>query len=112
MRVVKALDRNRRVTAVPYQKPGVPASVGLTAEECEAAAWAVSPDGKRYRGAGAINASVSAALGTRLPLLFYVLPGVRRLQDAAYDWAAANRGRLPSFLRDRPYCAQHPEQCR
>jgi hypothetical protein len=39
VRLLKTLDRNRRMTAVPYQKSGVPASVGLTLEECKAAAW-------------------------------------------------------------------------
>ena len=48
VRLLEALDRNRRVTAMPFQKSGVPASVGLTLEECEAAAWAIAPDGDRY----------------------------------------------------------------
>ena len=48
VRLLKALDRDRRVTAVPLQKSGVPASVGLTVEECEATAWAIAPDGGRY----------------------------------------------------------------
>ena len=33
MRLLKALDRNRRVTAVPFQKRGTPGSVGLTLEQ-------------------------------------------------------------------------------
>jgi hypothetical protein len=36
VRLLKVLDRNRRVTAVPFQKSGIPASVGLTLEECRA----------------------------------------------------------------------------
>jgi hypothetical protein len=67
------------VTAEPYQKPGVPASVGLTVEECEAAALAVSPGDRRYRGAGAINASLAVATGIALPLLLYDVPGIRQL---------------------------------
>ena len=109
MRLVQRLDRNRRVTAVPYQKPGVPASVGLTVEECEAAAWAVSPGDRRYRGAGAINASLAVATGIALPLLLYDLPGIRQLEDLAYEFIAAIRGKLPG---DKPYCSQHPEECR
>jgi hypothetical protein len=61
VRLLKALDPNRRVTAVPFQKSGIPASVGLTLEECEASAWAIAPDGSRYRGAEAVNALVAAA---------------------------------------------------
>ena len=109
VRLLKALDRDCRVTAVPYQKPGAAASAGLTIEECEAAAWAVAPGGRRYRGAEAVNASLAVALGTRLPHLLYELPGIGPLQDLAYDWVAANRSRLPG---DEPYCSQHPEQCR
>ncbi len=97
------------MTAVPYQKPGVPSSAGLTAAQCAAAAWAVAPDGTRYRGAAAINASLAVALKTRLPLLLYALPGVRSLQDQVYDFVAKNRGRLPA---DEPYCDRHPDQCR
>ena len=109
MRVLKALDRNRRVTAVPFQKTGVPASVGLTVEECEATAWAIAPDGGRYRGAEAVNALVAASFGTAVPLLLYYLPGIRQLQDFFYSVVASNRSRLPG---DRPYCAQHPVECR
>ncbi len=71
---MKALDRNRRVTAVPYQKPGMPGSAGLSVEECEAYVWAVAPDGRRYRGPEAINVSLGGALGTRLPHTLYRLP--------------------------------------
>ena len=109
MRLLKALDRNRRVTAVPFQKTGVPASVGLSLEECKASAWAIAPDGRRYRAAEAMNALVACALGTAVPLLLYYLPGIRQLQEFIYSLIASNRSRLPG---DRPYCAQHPEECR
>ena len=109
MRLLKALDRNRRVTAVPFQKSGIPASVGLTLEECEASAWAIAPDGERYRGAEAMNALVATALGSGLPLLVYYLPGMRQLQDLIYSFIASNRSRLPG---DQPYCTQRPAECR
>ena len=108
MRLLKALDRNRRVTAVPFQKSGIPASVGLTLEECKASAWAIAPDGRRYRAAEAVNALVACALGSALPLLLYNLPGIRQMQDCIYSLIASNRSRLPG---DRPYCAQHPAEC-
>ena len=109
MRLLKALDRNRRVTAVPFQKRGTPASAGLSLEDCKASAWAIAPDGGRYRGAEAVNALVAVALGTALPLLVYYLPGIRQLQDIFYSIVASNRSRLPG---DQPYCAQHPAECR
>jgi predicted DCC family thiol-disulfide oxidoreductase YuxK len=88
--------------------PGVPASVGLTAEECRKAAWVVTPEGYRYRGAGAVNLALAVALGTKLPFAFYRLPLIKRAQDRAYDWIAANRPRLPG---DVPHCSQHPGEC-
>ena len=109
MRLLKALDRNRRVAAVPFQKTGVPASVGLTLEECKASAWAIAPDGRRYRAAEAMNALMAVALGSALPLLVYYLPGIRQLQDFIYSVVASNRSRLPG---DRPFCAHHPDECR
>jgi len=108
MRLVKTLDRYRRVTAVPSQKPGVCASAGLTAEECAASVWAVALDGRCCRGAEAINVVLAVALDTRFPLGLYKLPLVRRLQDLIYYWVAANRGRLPG---DEPYRSQYPHQC-
>jgi predicted DCC family thiol-disulfide oxidoreductase YuxK len=109
VRLLKTLDRNRRVTAVPFQKSGIPASVGLTLEECKASAWAIAPEGERYRGAEAMNALVACALGSALPLLVYNLPGIRQMQDFIYSLIASNRSRLPG---DQPYCAQHPAECR
>jgi predicted DCC family thiol-disulfide oxidoreductase YuxK len=109
VRLLKALDRDRRVRAVPFQKSGVPASVGLTVEECEATAWAIAPDGGRCQGAEAVNAVVAAALGVRVPLLLYSVPGMKQLQDFTYYLVASNRSRLPG---DRPYCGQHPAECR
>ncbi|HEY0604017.1 MAG TPA: DUF393 domain-containing protein [Herpetosiphonaceae bacterium] len=109
MRFVQALDRRRRVTVVPFQQPGAPESAGLTLAKCEAAAWAISPDGRRYRGAEAVNVTLAVICRTRLPVWIYRMPGVHRLQDAVYSWVAHNRSRLPG---DQPYCEQHPERCR
>jgi len=109
VRLLEALDRNHRVTAVPFQKSGVPASVGLTVEQCEASAWAIAPDGGRYQGAEAVDAVVACALGVKVPLLSYSLPGMRQLQDLIYYLIASNRSRLGG---DRPYCTQHPAECR
>ena len=100
---------------VPYQKNGVPTSAGLDVGDCEKAAWAFEPGDelgkprRRWRGAGAISASLAVALGTRLPLTFYMLPIIGSLQHRAYDLVAANRGKLPG---DEPYYEQHPEECR
>lgn len=108
VRMMKRLDRKQRITAVPYQMPGVLSSAGLTVEACRRAAWAVTPEGLRYRGAGAVNLALAVALGTELPYAFYRLPPIKRAQDRAYDWIAANRHRLPG---DKTHCSQHPGEC-
>jgi predicted DCC family thiol-disulfide oxidoreductase YuxK len=109
VRLVRALDRRRRVTAVPFQKPGVPEANGLTFADCERAAWAVTPDARGYPGAAGINVALSTMLGARLPWLVYRLPGVRQAQDWLYSWIADHRHRFPG---DVPYCEQHPAECR
>ena len=108
LRVLHGRDRGSRVRMVPYQKPGVTQSTGLSLEECRASAWAVSYDGERYRGAEAVNVVIGCAIGTRIPHILYKLPLIRCLQDLAYGWIAANRRRLPG---DRPYCSQYPSVC-
>lgn len=105
---MRTLDRHRRVTAVPYQRPGTPEAHGLTADQCARQAWAFTPEGARYSGAAAINAALSAALGTRLPLCIHALPGIGPAQNHAYSWVARNRRRLPG---DVPLCRSHPGRC-
>ena len=100
------LDRRHRLAALPYQAGEVLARYGLTAQECDQAAWAITADGRRYRGAGAINAAVAAALGTRLPLLVYRTPGIRHLQEAVYTWVSRNRRR---FRGVTPWCEANPQ---
>lgn len=109
VRLLKRLDRHRRVTALPFQQAGVPATHGLSSAQCASAAWAVTPDGQRHPGAGAINMVLAVVLGTRLPLWIYALPGIRQLQDRVYAWVARNRSKLRG---DTSYCTQHPEACR
>jgi predicted DCC family thiol-disulfide oxidoreductase YuxK len=108
VRMIKMFDRKQRITAVPYQMLGVPASAGLSVEACRRAAWAVTPEGHRYRVARAVNLVVAVALGTKLPYEFYRLLLIRCAQDRAYDWIATNRRRFPG---DEPHCALHPEEC-
>lgn len=105
---MRASDRHRRVTTVPFQRPGFPESVGLTRAACEQSAWAVTPDGPAYSHAAGINLLIAVLLGSPLPLWLYALPGSRQLQERAYRWVAANRSRFPG---DTPHCQQHPEDC-
>ena len=102
------LDRHHRVQVLPFQGPGVLDRYGLSQAEAEAAAWAITPRGNRYSGAAAVNLTVSVALGTRLPYLFYRLPGIRQAQDALYGLIARNRRFIRGVV---PYCEQHPQAC-
>jgi predicted DCC family thiol-disulfide oxidoreductase YuxK len=61
-----------------------------------------------YTGAEAVNAAVSVALGTRLPILIYRIPGIRQAQDRVYRWVASHRYRFPGKT---PYCESHPVGC-
>lgn len=106
--LIERLDRHHRVRLVPFQAPGALVSAGLSQAEAEAAAWAITPRGKHYRGAAAVNLALAVALGNRLPLVLYRLPGLGRLQDAAYATVARHRHRLPGV---RPYCQEHPAAC-
>jgi predicted DCC family thiol-disulfide oxidoreductase YuxK len=103
------LDRQHRIRLVPFQAAGALVTAGLSQPEAEAAAWAITPGGERYRGAAAVNLALAVALGSRLPLVLYRLPGLRQLQDAAYAVVASHRHRLPGV---RPYCQEYPETCR
>lgn len=106
--LVQWLDRNGRVAAVPFQKPSILRSAGLTREQCEREAWAVEPSGERHSGAGAVLAALSWAIGFPGALRLYYLPGLHQVADAVYGWVARNRSRLPGVT---PYCQQHPDDC-
>lgn len=107
-RWVKRWDRGHRIQLVPFQQPGAPERYGLTREACEQAAWAITPDGARHRGAAAILVALSEALGCPWIRAFYRVPLFRRIADAGYAWVAAHRGHLPGT---RPYCEEFPEEC-
>lgn len=108
VRWVQALDWQRRITALPFQSAAARQAAGLTLAQCESAAWAITPDGRRYPGAAAVNQALAVATGLPLPLWLYAVPGIHQLQDAVYAWVVRHRHRLPG---DRPYCEQHPQRC-
>lgn len=105
---MQRLDRHRRVWAIPFQQPGAPALLGLTYAEAEQAAWAIDPARTLYRGAGAINAALTVALGWSWLLTFYNLPLVRQVQDWVYDWVVRNRSHLPGLT---PPCSRPGANC-
>ncbi len=67
-----------------------------------------TPTGTVYAGAEAVNAALSTALGTRIPLVVYRIPGVRFIEDVVYRWVVEHRYKFPGTT---PYCESHPAAC-
>jgi predicted DCC family thiol-disulfide oxidoreductase YuxK len=106
--VLLRFNRTGELKTEPLQGTGAAERLGISPSQLlESVRW-LDSSGEVYSGAEAANAALSAALGTRLPLLVYRLPGIRSLQDVVYRWIAANRYRLPGTT---PYCESHPVAC-
>lgn len=102
------LNRTGELLTEPLQTPGTAERLGLSdASLMDAVRW-LDAAGNVYAGAEAANAAVSAALGTRVPLIIYRIPGIRTLEDAVYRWVADHRYRFPGTT---PYCESHPVSC-
>jgi len=81
---------------VPFQWNWTLQSVGLTRDDCEQTVWAVSPDGRKYRGAAAISIVIDLlAGGPHVWCKIYSLPLIGRMQDGVYGIISRNRGKLP-----------------
>lgn len=102
------LDRTGELQTEPLQRAGTADRLGVSPEALMTQIWWLDSSGEVYGGAEAANAAVSAALGTRLPLLVYRIPGIRSLQNAIYRWVANHRYRFPGTT---PYCESHPVAC-
>ncbi|MDT5388927.1 MAG: hypothetical protein QOE04_2568 [Mycobacterium sp.] len=106
--VLVRLDRTGELTTAPMQQPGTAERLGIPAERLGESVWWLDASGAVCGGAEAVNSALSAALGTRIPIWFYRVPGVRQLQEWAYRWVAAHRYRFPGTT---PYCESHPVAC-
>ncbi len=101
-------DRTGDLQTEPLQGQAVAERLGIPDDQLlEAVRW-LDQSGAVYTGAEAANAAVSVALGTRVPILIYRIPGIRQAQDAVYRWVAAHRYRFPGKT---PYCESHPVSC-
>lgn len=101
-------DRTGGLEIEPLQKPGIADRLGVCPERLPESAWWLDSSGDVFAGAHAMNAALSAALGTPLPVRIYRLPGVRAAQDAVYRWVAAHRYR---FRGVTPLCEAEPQRC-
>jgi predicted DCC family thiol-disulfide oxidoreductase YuxK len=102
------LDRTGELQTEPLQRAGTVDRLGVSPDQLMEQIWWLDSSGRVYGGAEAANAAVSAALGIRLPLLVYRIPGMRSVQDAIYRWVADHRYRFPGTT---PYCESHPVAC-
>jgi predicted DCC family thiol-disulfide oxidoreductase YuxK len=106
--LLKRFDRTGKLQAEPLQSPGTAQRLGISPSELlDTVRW-LDSSGAVYSGAEAANAALSAAIGTRIPLVIYRIPGVRLIEEAIYRWVAANRYRFPGTT---PYCQSHPTAC-
>src|SRR5689334_10717110 len=81
---VQKLNRTGDLRTQPLQSDGAAAQLGVpSARILDAARW-LDDSGDVYTGAEAMNAAVSTAIGTRLPLRVYRIPGIRAAQNAIY----------------------------
>ena len=101
-------DRTGNLQTEPLQSPAVAERLGIAPSQLlESVRW-LDHSGAVYSGAEAANAALSSALGTRLPLALYRIPGIRSIEDAVYRWVATHRYRFPGTT---PYCESHPAAC-
>ena len=102
------LNRTGRLRTEPMQRPGVPERLGIAADRLPESSWWLDSSGEVFAGAEAMNAALSTAVGTRLPLTIYRLPGVGAIEEIVYRWVAAHRYR---FRGVTPLCEAEPQQC-
>jgi predicted DCC family thiol-disulfide oxidoreductase YuxK len=101
-------DRTGNLQTEPLQSPAVADRLGIAPSQLlESVRW-LDHSGAVYSGAEAANAALSSALGTRLPLALYRIPGIRSIEDAVYRWVATHRYRFPGTT---PYCDSIPSAC-
>nr|WP_082956429.1 DUF393 domain-containing protein [Mycobacterium sp. E787] len=102
------LNRTGRLRTEPMQRPGTAQRLGVSTERLLQSVWWLDRSGAVFAGAEAVNAALSAALGTQLPLRVYRIPGMGPIQEAVYRWVAAHRYR---FRGVTPFCESEPSQC-
>lgn len=101
-------DRTGQLRIEPFQTPEIAELLRSTDGQFSESAWWLDSSGEIVAGAHAMNAALSAALGTRLPLWIYRTPGVGWLQNVVYRWVATHRYH---FRGVTPLCEAQPERC-
>jgi predicted DCC family thiol-disulfide oxidoreductase YuxK len=102
------IDRAGHLQIEPFQSPGMAERLRVPADRLSESAWWLDSSGAVFAGAKAVNAALSAALGTSLPLWIYRIPGVGAVQNVVYRWVATHRYR---FRGVTPLCEAEPARC-
>jgi predicted DCC family thiol-disulfide oxidoreductase YuxK len=103
-----SFDRTGNLHTAALQQPGTAQRLGVPADRLMQSVWWLDDSGEVFAAAEAANAALSAALGNRLPLRLYRIPGVRTVQETVYRWVADHRYR---FRGVTPYCESQPAAC-
>jgi predicted DCC family thiol-disulfide oxidoreductase YuxK len=94
VRWLERFDWRHRIKGIPNQTAGLNAALGLSRARVERAAWAILPDGRRFRGHLAMASALDALVPFGLPLFRAALslPLMNRLGARLYRWVEMNRG--------------------
>ena len=103
----KRLDQHNRLRVSAWQEPTVLERNGLTFKDVQGAAWLIVGN-RRLRGAAAINGALALVTGIGLVWWWYLLPGVRHVQDHVYTWIADHRHLLRGTT---PRCREPMVDC-
>jgi len=103
-----SFDRTGNLQTEPYQQAGTAQRLGVSIDRLPESVWWLDDTGEVFAAAEAVNAALSAALGSRVPLRIYRVFGVRQLQEMVYRWVAGHRYRFPGTT---PYCESQPTAC-
>lgn len=87
---------------------------GVTAEQAAEAAWVVTPEGEKHRGAAAISVAFDELIGFgRIIYTVYRIPGIRQIEDRVYQFVGTNRMFFSRLFSTTPATKQShwkPEQ--
>jgi predicted DCC family thiol-disulfide oxidoreductase YuxK len=101
-------DRTGDIATEPLQGPDVAERLGVEPDTLlDAVRW-LDSSGTVYSGAEAVNAALATALGSRIPLAVYRIPGIRLIEDVVYRWVVDHRYKFPGTT---PYCETYPAAC-
>src|ERR1700756_4266697 len=101
-------NRTGRLRIEALQAPGVAERLGIPDDRLPLSAWWLDSSGAGFAGAHAMNAALSSALSTPLPVWIYRLPGIGAAQSVICRWVAVHRCRFRGVM---PLCEAEPERC-